>query len=249
MSQGARALSARTESLSTIDQPRSDPGTPPPEMASDDGILDSRDLSLMIFGGTILASFLVAFFIWWILFQYHQQPGQLYGLGLWVPSDRPSWLPAHSGYGPLLGQHYFGDFFQLYYAVRTHAPFTNSIDPTSVNPGYLLPPALVSWLPYPAGGYVYMIALLAAWVLPAIAIARRNVFIALVYFLAASLSVPGLLSIDIGQPEIFLYALAIGGFYYLDRRPKLERGITWPRDSDQALYGLVYHYPAVPKAV
>ena len=64
-----------------------------------------------------------------------------------------------------------------------------------------------------------MIALLAAWILPAIAIARRNVFIALIYFVAASLSVPGLLSIDIGQPEVFLYALAIGAFYYLDRRP------------------------------
>jgi hypothetical protein len=191
----------------------------PAEPATLDGVVDPRDLSLMIFGGTILASFLVAFFIWWILFQYHQQPGQLYGLGFWVPRDRPSWLPAHSSYGPLLGQHYFGDFFQLYYAVRTHAPYTNSIDPTGVNPGYLLPEALVSWLPYPAGGYIYMIALLGAWILPAIAIARRNVFIALIYLVAASLSVPGLLSIDIGQPEVFLYALAIGAFYYLDRRP------------------------------
>ena len=42
-----------------------------------------------------------------------------------------------------------------------------------------------------------MIALLGAWILPAIAIARRNVFIALIYFVAASLSVPGLLSLSI----------------------------------------------------
>jgi Glycosyltransferase family 87 len=219
LSQGARALTAPNEPPSTLDPV--DPGqeTVRPEPATLDGVVDSRDRSLMIFGGTILASFLVAFFIWWILYQYHQQPGQLYGLGFWVPRDRPSWLPKHSGYGPLVGQHYFGDFFQLYYAVRTHAPYTNRIDPTSVNPGYLLPPSLVAWLPYPAGGFVYMIALLAAWVVPAIAIARRNIFIALVYFIAASLSVPGLLSIDIGQPEVFLYALAIGAFYYLDRRP------------------------------
>lgn len=219
MSEGAPALGAPRGSLSALDQLPSDEGTTRAEPAPIDGVVDPRDLSLMIFGGTILASFLVAFFIWWILFQYHQQPGQLYGLGFWVPRDRPSWLPAHSSYGPLLGQHYFGDFFQLYYAVRTHAPYTNSVDPTAVNPGYLLPPALVSWLPYPAGGYVYMIALLGAWILPAIAIARRNVFVALIYFVAASLSVPGLLSIDIGQPEVFLYALAIGAFYYIDRRP------------------------------
>ena len=114
LSEGAPALRAPRGSLSSLDQLPSDEGTTRAEPATLDGVVDPRDLSLMIFGGTILASFLVAFFIWWILFQYHQQPGQLYGLGFWVPRDRPSWLPAHSGYGPLLGQHYFGDFFQLY---------------------------------------------------------------------------------------------------------------------------------------
>ena len=184
-----------------------------------DGVVDQRDTALILFWGTMIFSFVVAFLIWWGLFQYSEHPGQLFGLGLWVPNDRPSWLPLHSGYGPLIGQHYFGDFFQLYYAVRTHAPYTNALAPTAVNPGYLLPLALVSWLPYPAGGYVYLVALFGAWLVPAAVIARRSRLLALLYLVGATLSIPGLLALDIGQPEIFLYVLAIAAFCLMRRRP------------------------------
>jgi hypothetical protein len=195
-----------------------DPGSPLPESNAQDG----RDRALLVFFGVILISFVIALFIWWVLFQYDQKPGQVYGLGFWVPSDRPGWLPLHSVYGPLVGKHYFGDFFQLYYAVRSHAPYSNPVSHTGVNPGYLMPLALVSWLPYPAGGYVYLGLLLTAWVLPACFIARRSYVMAVAYLLAATLSVPGLLALDIGQPEIFVYVLAVAAFHQMIRRPELS---------------------------
>jgi hypothetical protein len=183
---------------------------------------DKRDRSLIVFWGTVLLAFFIALLIWWVLYQYDQKPGQLYGLGFWVPNDRPGWLPVHSPYGPLVGKHYFGDFFQLYYAVRSHAPYSNPISHTAINPGYLIPLAMVAWLPYPAGGFVYMGALLAAWIAPAVAIARRSVVMAGFYLFAATMSVPGLLALDIGQPEIFVYALAVAAFHQLTRRPGLS---------------------------
>ncbi len=186
---------------------------------------DDRDRRLIALWATMLFAFLLAFVMWWVIYEYYQQGSQVYGLGLWAPNDRPGWLPALSGYGPLVGKHYFGDFFQLYYAVRSHAPYTGHVVRTALNPGYLVPVALVAWLPYPAGGFVYIGALIIAWLLPALAIAIRSRFLAFLYLIAATLSVPGLLALDIGQPEIFVYVLAVFAFMMFGRRPHFSAAL------------------------
>ena len=194
----------------------------------------------------MIFSFLVAFVIWWALFQYGQHPGQLFGLGLWVPNDRPSWLPLHSSYGPLIGQHYFGDFFQLYYAVRSHAPYTNALAPTAVNPGYLLPLALVSWLPY-SGRRVRV----PGRPLRRLALARRP---HRPPESPAGAALPGgghaqhprpAGSLDIGQPEIFLYVLAVAAFCLMRRRPiasSVILGLAIANKPYMALFLLLYLY-------
>jgi hypothetical protein len=193
--------------------------------------------------GAMLFAFLIALMIWWVLYEYRQDPSQIFGLGFWKATDRPSWLPNNSLYGPLIGQHYFGDFFQLFYAIETHHPYTNAIVPTSMPPGYLLPPLLVSWLPYPTAGYVYLVGLCATWLLPAILIARRSYFIAAAYLAGTTLTVAGLFSLDLGQPEIFLYVLSVIAFCLMLRGSHLSAipfGLAVAIKPYMALFLLLY---------
>jgi hypothetical protein len=90
---------------------------------------------------------------------------------------------------------------------------------------------------------VYLVGLLIAWILPAVAIARRNHFLAVVYLVVTTLSIPGLLALDIGQPEIFLYVLAIPAFFLITRRPRTSAallGVAIAIKPYMALFLLIY---------
>lgn len=162
-----------------------------------------------------LAIFLVALIIWWASFQYFANPNQNYGLGFWIPNDRPAWLPLHSPYHPIVGQHFFGDWFQLYFLIHSGAPYTGHVFHTALNPGYLLPAYLTSWLPYPSAGYVYLSLLVVAWLAPAALIFRYNRPLSILYLVAATATVPALMAFDLGQPQIFVFASALFSYYYL----------------------------------
>jgi hypothetical protein len=188
-------------------------------------------------------SFLVALLGWWVSNSYFNDASAKESLGFWVPNDRPAWLPFSSHFRPLIGEHFFGDFFQLYYLIRSHVAYTGHIFHTSLNPGYLLPAYLVSWLPYPLAGYVYLVVLAILWLLPAVLIARRSSLLAVLYLVATTLSVPGLMALDLGQPQVVVYILAIFSFYYLQSRPVLASsllGLAIAIKPYMAIFLLIY---------
>lgn len=168
----------------------------------------------------VVAVFALALCMWWVAYEYFRNPAATYGLGFWNPSDRAAWLPVTAPYYPLVGQHFFGDFFQFFYLIRHHDVYTGRRFHTDLNPGYLLPSALVAWLPYPAAGFCYVSVLLAAWLLPGVVIGRARPLLGVCYLLGATLTVPGLMALDLGQPQVFLYVLAIGALALFSSAPR-----------------------------
>lgn len=182
--------------------------------------LGAGEVDLVSKWAVLLVTFGLALCIWWVAYSYFRNPNAAYGLGFWNPSDRAAWLPVTAPYYPLVGQHFFGDFFQFYYLIRTHTVYTGAAFHTDLNPGYLLPSALVSWLPYPAAGTCYVTMLLSAWVLPGFVIGRRRPLLGALYLLGATLTVPALMALDLGQPQVFLYVLALGALALFPRRTR-----------------------------
>jgi hypothetical protein len=187
--------------------------------------------------------FLLALAGWWVSNSYFGNSSAKFSLGFWTPNDRPGWLPLSSHYAPLIGTHYFGDFFQLFYLMKSHVPYTGHIFHTSLNPGYFLPAYLTSWLPYPLAGYAYLVLLAACWLLPAAVIAKRSSLLAVLYLTATTLTVPGLMALDLGQPQVFVYVLAIFSLYYIDTRPGVSAvslGVAIAIKPYMALFLLIY---------
>ncbi len=166
-----------------------------------------------------------------------------YSYGLWTIADRPSWLPFSSRLGPLLGPHYFGDFFQFYYIIRSHFPYTDHTVNTSMNPGYLFPAYTVSWISYPSAGYIYMSALLALFLLPFVWIATINWKNASLIFAIVSLSVPAIQALGLGQPQIILFVCSILTIYFFEDNASISAiflGIAIAIKPYMAIYLLLF---------
>jgi len=201
---------------------------------------DFRLLQVWIFS---TLTFLLALIGWWISNSYFGNSSSRFSLGFWTPADRPGWLPLSSHYTPLIGSHYFGDFFQLYFLIRSHVPYTGHVFHTSLNPGYFLPAYLTAWLPYPLAGYVYLALLGACWLVPAALIARRSALFAVLYLTATTLTVPGLMALDLGQPQVFVYVLAVLALYFMESRPAVSSvslGVAIAIKPYMALFLLIY---------
>lgn len=191
----------------------------------------------------LIAVFAVALCVWWVAYEYFRDPSAAYGLGFWQPSDRAGWLPVTAPYYPLVGQHFFGDFFQFFYLIRTHTVYAGHRFHTDLNPGYLLPSALVSWLPYPAAGFCYVTGLLAAWALPGFVIGRARPLLGACYLIGATLTVPGLMALDLGQPQVFVYVLGLGALALFRTAPRASwvlMGLAIAMKPYMALFLLLY---------